>query len=201
MISVDGWGLNFPNICFTVEKKRKKSQSGKLIWPGIEPGPASWMTTMLLLVDLGFTTLLTSQVISVTFYSERKKSDKFFSEALISPWGSFTCRKSTTRGPRPGPARWKTTMSLLVYLGFTTLLTSQVIYVAFYSEREKSENFCSEALISAWVSFTCRKYMTRDPRLYFPCEGSHTQDFYALKKSVDPGRVRAREPRIQWRVW
>ena len=34
-------------------------------------------------------------------------------------------------------------------LVFTTLLTSQVISVAFYSEREKSDNFCSEALISA----------------------------------------------------
>ena len=32
--------------------------------------------------------------------------------------------------------------------------------------------------------------MTRDPRLYFPSEGSHTQDFYALKKSIDPGRDR-----------
>ena len=35
-------------------------------------------------VDLGFTTLLTSQVISVTFYSEHEKSNKFCSEALIS---------------------------------------------------------------------------------------------------------------------
>ena len=34
-------------------------------------------------VDLGFTTLLTSQVISMAFYSEREKSDKFCSEALI----------------------------------------------------------------------------------------------------------------------
>ena len=25
-----------------------------------------------------------------------------------------------------------------------------------------------------------------DARLYFPSEGSHTQDFYALKKSIDP---------------
>ena len=65
---------------------------------------------------------------------------------------------------------------------FTTLLTSQVISVAFYREREKSDKFCSEALISAWGSFTCRESMTRDPRLYFPSEGGHTQDFYALKK-------------------
>ena len=38
---------------------------------------------------------------------------------------------------------------VVVVLGFTTLLTSQVISVAFYSERQKSEKFCSEALISA----------------------------------------------------
>ena len=53
-------------------------------------------TRDILVVDWGFTTLLTSQVISVAFYSEREKSDKFCSEALISVWGSFTCRKSTT---------------------------------------------------------------------------------------------------------
>ena len=34
----------------------------------------------------------------------------------------------------------------VVYFGFTTLLTSQVISVAFYSEREKSDKFCSETL-------------------------------------------------------
>ena len=38
---------------------------------------------------------------------------------------------------------------VVVVLGFTTLLTSQIISVAFYSEREKSDKFCSEALISA----------------------------------------------------
>ena len=38
---------------------------------------------------------------------------------------------------------------VVVDWGFTTLLTSQVIIVAFYSEREKTEKFCSEALISA----------------------------------------------------
>ena len=64
-------------------------------------------------------------------------------------------------------------------LGFTTLLTTQVIIVAFYSEREKTNKFYSEALISAWGSFTCRKSKIS--------EGNHTQDFYALKKSIDPG--------------
>ena len=47
-------------------------------------------------------------------------------------------------------------------------LTSKVISVASDIEREKSDKFCSEALISAWGSFTCRKSTTRDPRLYFP---------------------------------
>ena len=36
-----------------------------------------------------------------------------------------------------------------VVLGFTTLLISQVIVVAFYSERKKDDKFCSEALITA----------------------------------------------------
>ena len=67
-------------------------------------------------------------------------------------------------------------------------LTSQVISIAFYSEREKSDKFCSEALISVWGSFTCRTSTARDQRLYFPSEGSHTQDFFALKNlSIRPG--------------
>ena len=41
----------------------------------------------------------------------------------------------------------------------------------------------------------CRKSTTRDPRLYFPSEGSHTQDFCALKESIDPGQVWTSEPR------
>ena len=43
-----------------------------------------------------------------------------------------------------------------------TLLTSQIFSVASYSEREKSDKFCSEALISALSSFMCCKAMTRD---------------------------------------
>ena len=38
---------------------------------------------------------------------------------------------------------------IVVDLAFTMLLTSQVISIAFYSEREKSDKFCSEAPISA----------------------------------------------------
>ena len=41
-------------------------------------------SSTLVVVDLGFTTLLKSQVISVAYYSEREKFDKFFSGALIS---------------------------------------------------------------------------------------------------------------------
>ena len=76
--------------------------------------------------------------------------------------------------------------SVVVVLGLMTLLPSQVISVAFYSEHEKPNKVCTEALISAWGSFTCRKSTIRDSRLYFPTEGSHTQDFYSLKKIHRP---------------
>ena len=75
---------------------------------------------------------------------------------------------------------------VVVVLGLTSLLTFQVISVAFYSKREKSDNFCSEALISAWGSFTCHKSMTRDSQLYFPSEGSHTQVFTLWKNPSTP---------------
>ena len=111
--------------------------------------------------------------------------------------------------PRPLSSTTKSPPSCLLYCCccnssgvLRRSLTSQVISVAVYIEREKSDEFCSEALISAWGSFTCRKSMTRDPRLSLPSEGSHTaQDFYALEKSIDPGRVLNCEPLIQWRVW
>ena len=77
-------------------------------------------------------------------------------------------------------------MCYMLYLGFTTLLTSQVISIAFYIEREKSNKYCLEALILTWDSFTCRKSTTRELRLYFPSEGSHTQDVYALKNPSNP---------------
>jgi hypothetical protein len=32
-------------------------------------------------------------------------------------------------------------------------------------------------------SFTCRKYTTRDPQLYFPSEGRHAQDFLRPEKN------------------
>ena len=84
-------------------------------------------------------------------------------------------------------------LDVVVDLGFTLLLTTQVICVAFYSESEKSDIFCSETLISAWGSFICRKPTTRDPRgprLYFPSEGSRTRDFYALKNPSTPAGIK-----------
>ena len=77
-------------------------------------------------------------------------------------------------------------VEVFVDLGFTAILKSQVISVAFESKLEKFDKFWSEALISAWGSSACRKYTTRDSRRYFPSEGSHTQDFYALKKIHRP---------------
>ena len=65
-------------------------------------------------------------------------------------------------------------------------LLSEVISVAFYSEREKSDKFCSEALISAWGSFMCRKSSIRDSVLHFPSEGSHTHDFLRSEKIHRP---------------
>ena len=47
---------------------------------------------------------LTPQVITVAVDIEREKSDKFCSEALTSAWGSFMCRKSTTRDQRLYPS-------------------------------------------------------------------------------------------------
>ena len=131
---------------------------------------------------------------------------KFKSRCWPKWWGSFRGFPQTPRQM----LCWiyittihLTSSLVVVDSGFTTLLTSQVISVTFYSEREKSDKFCSEARISAWGSFTCRKSTTRDPRLYLLSEGSHTQDFYTLKKkkSIDPDRVWTREPLIQWRVW
>ena len=87
---------------------------------------------------------------------------------------------------KPQPGNGPDRVVVVVDLGFTTLLTPQVISVTFYSERENSYKFCSEALILDWGSFTSHKSMTRDPRPYFPSEGSHTQDFYARKNPSTP---------------
>ena len=55
-----------------------------LNWCSVEYGLVVYQTSAILdivVVDLGFTMLLISQVISVAFYSEREKSNKFCSEA------------------------------------------------------------------------------------------------------------------------
>ena len=81
-----------------------------------------------------------------------------------------------------GSLTYKNCNSSLVDLGFTTLLTSQVISVAFYSEREKSDKFCSEAVISARGSFTYRKSTTRDSRLYTPFRRKSYSGFLRCEK-------------------
>ena len=62
---------------YMIIDKVSSSQFKSRFWP-------NWLVSssaLVLVVDLGFTTLLTSQVISVAFYCEREKSDKFSSEA------------------------------------------------------------------------------------------------------------------------
>ena len=54
MISGDGWGLSFTDICHTVEETPWKiPQTWKLTLPGFEPGPARWEATMLTLNHSG----------------------------------------------------------------------------------------------------------------------------------------------------
>ena len=98
------------------------------------------------------------------------------------------------------PMNTAVVLVLLLLLGFTTLFNISGHQCRSQHRALTSDKFCSEALISAWGSFTCRKSTTQDPRLYFPSEGSHTQDFYALKKSIDPGRIWTHEPQIQWKI-
>ena len=81
-------------------------------------------------------------------------------------------------------------------------LTSYVMSFTSDIEREKSDKFCSEVLILAWGSFTYRKSTTQDPQLYFPSKGSHTQDFYAQKKSIDPANLGSRGKYDKhWTTW
>jgi hypothetical protein len=55
--------------------------------------------------------------------------------------------------------------------------------------KEKSSGEKMADKIPPWIrlprnskgSLTCRKSATRDPRLYFPSEGRHAEDFYARK--------------------
>ena len=126
---------------------------------------------------------------------------------FVTPWGpdvpgvhSVSCKMNTrlSRVKTCMESWWTCSSRFVIY---DALNSSGHLVSLFYSAREKSDKFCSETLIFAWGSFTCRKSTTRYPRIYFPSEGNHTQDFYALKKSFDPGWDWTREPRIQWRVW
>ena len=63
----------------------------------MDTAPLRFFHRLVVVVDLGFTMLLTFQVISVA--SEREKSDKFCSEALISAGGPFTCLNIYDTGP------------------------------------------------------------------------------------------------------
>ena len=62
------------------------------------------LNNLLLLMQLGFTTFLTSKIISVAFYSEREKSDKFCSEALRHGPHGFTSppKEVVLMGGSPG---------------------------------------------------------------------------------------------------
>ena len=55
---------------------------------------------------------------------------------------------------------------VVVHLGFTMLLTSQVIRVSFYSEHENSDKFWLEVLLLAIN-------LRQDPWLYISSEGSY----------------------------
>ena len=86
---------------------------------------------------------------------------------------------------------------VVVVLGFTTLLTSQVTSVAFYSEREKSDKFLlrgSKALLRAVNLRHGTHGFTSLPKEFI------LRIFYTLKKSIYPGRILTSEPRIEWRV-
>ena len=48
------------------------------------------------------------------------------------------------------------------------------------TRREMADEFCLK-IPDFHGSFTCRKSMTWDKRLYFPSEGRRAEDFFALK--------------------
>ena len=111
------------------------------------------------------------------------------------------CTSPPRRGSNPGPAEseadFRSLPLCLISVSSIIIrwccnwvlrrsLTSQVIIVAFYIEHEKSNKFCSEALILAWGSFICHKATQQNQRLYFPSNETHTQDFYALKNPSIP---------------
>jgi len=56
---------------------------------------------------------------------------------------------------------------------------------------EKWPEILSEVATSTSIqgSFTCSKYVTWDPRLYFPSEGRRAEDFFTLKNPDGFGQV------------
>ena len=126
-----------------------------------------------------FTTELKKTMATVIFLAENSSGDLKF---LVANWKRFQLRSvglSSVKfavGGKQGLThlylrKGCPTCIVVVDSGFMMLLTSQVISITFYSEHEKCSKFCSDALISAWGSFTCLKSTTRNPRLYFPSEG------------------------------
>ena len=74
----------------------------------------------------------------------------------------------------------------MLLLGFMTLLNISDHQHCFRHRAWKARQILLRGSHFGLRYFTCSKSTTRDPRLYFPSEGSHTQDFYALKNSIDP---------------
>ena len=85
-----------------------------------------------------------------------------------------------------GKLRHHQSPDIVVVVRFYDALTSQAISVAFYIEREKSDKFCSEAVISAWGSFTCRKSTAQDQRLYFSLRRQSYSEFLRSEKIDRP---------------
>ena len=148
----------------------------------------------------------------VLFYKHKNTIALYLSKCNTASWlFNLAIREGSTQWdintvpfffPRTLFKKWEVCDALknMLLLGFMTLFNSLCHQHRFRHRPWKVQQICSEALISAWGSFTYHKSTTQDPRLYFPSEGSHTQNFYALKKLINHGRVWTREPQIQWRV-
>ena len=68
-------------------------------------------------------------------------------------------------------------------------LRPQVISVAFYIVREKSNKFSSEALFKVWGSFTCRNVRHGTYSFTSLPKEVTLRIFTLFKRSIDPGRV------------
>ena len=101
-------GLVTQNLLFVYSKTCSKRNRMRPIFFRIRQYSALWKSYLIRYMSyLGFTTPLTSQVISVAFYSEREKSDKFCSDALIydtGPTNLLPFRRSSEKIHRPRPA-------------------------------------------------------------------------------------------------